>query len=40
MRKIMYNRELLILHENIKPSHFYDAIEKEVFNSHSKENLS
>ena len=31
MRKIMYNRALFILHKNVKPSHFQDVIETEVF---------
>ena len=34
----MYNRALFILHINVKPSHFHVIIEKEVFDSHSKEN--
>ena len=40
MCKIMYNQALSILHKrtNVKPLHFHDIIEKEVFNSHSKEN--
>ena len=37
MREIMYNRDLFILHKNVKPSHFHDVIEKEAFDSHSKE---
>ena len=37
-RKIMNNRALFILHQNVKPSHFHDVIEKEVFDSHSNEN--
>ena len=31
MRKIMYNRAVLILHKNIKPSLLHDVREKEVF---------
>ena len=37
MRKIMYTRTLFILHKNVKPSHFHDVTEKEVFDSHSTE---
>ena len=29
---------LFISHKNVKPSHFHDVIEKEVFDSNSKEN--
>ena len=37
MSKIMYDQALFILHKkNVKPSHFHDVIEKEVFDSHSK----
>ena len=38
MRQILYNQVLFILHKNVKPSHFHDVIEKEVFDSRSKEN--
>ena len=38
MRKFMYNQALFILHKNVKRSHFHDVIEKEVFDSHTKEN--
>ena len=39
MRKNTYNRALFILHKkNVTPSHFHDVIEKEIFDSHSKEN--
>ena len=38
MNNIMYNRALFILQKIVKPSHFHDDIEKEVFGSHSKEN--
>ena len=36
--QILYNQVLFILHKNVKPSHFHDVIEKEVFDSRSKEN--
>ena len=38
MGKIIYNRALFICIKNVKPLHFLDVIEKEVFDSHSKEN--
>ena len=38
MRKIMYNRALFILRKIFNPSHFYDIIENEVFDSHSMVN--
>ena len=41
MRKIMYNciiERCLFCIKNVKSSHFHDVIEKEVFDSHSKEN--
>ena len=41
MHKIMYNQALFILHKkNLKPSHFHDVIQKEVFDSRPKENHS
>ena len=37
MRKIIYNRELFILHKKrSNPSYFHDNIEKELYDSHSK----
>ena len=36
MCKLMYNREQYALLKNVKPSHFHDVIEKEVFESYSK----
>ena len=36
MSKIMYNRALFIFHKKL--SHFHDVTEKEVFDSHLKEN--
>ena len=38
MRESMYSRALFILHKNDKPTHFHDVIEKEVFDSRTKEN--
>ena len=38
MRKILYHRAPFILHKNVKLSYFHDVMEKEIFDSHSKEN--
>ena len=38
MLENLYCRALFILHKNAKPTHFHDVIEKEVFDSHTKEN--
>ena len=40
MHKIMFNQALFICIKNLKPSHFHDVIQKEVFDSRSKENHS
>ena len=37
-QKIMYNRAIYFAKKNIKPSHFHNIREKQVFDSHSKEN--
>ena len=35
---MLFMSMLFILHKNAIPSHFHDVIEKEVFDSHLKEN--
>ena len=38
LRKRLCIIELYILQKNVKPSHFHNIREKQVFDSHSKEN--